>query len=253
MTMNEASPNARVRTLIVDDEPIARAGLRRHLADIAWIECVGEAASGPEAEAAITASLPELVLLDIEMPGFSGIDLLRRLTQPPFVVFTTAYAEHAVTAFELGAIDYLLKPFGAERLHASLDRVRTALGEPRAGLLDRMSEALRRGPMSRLFVRSGQRIVPVAVSDIAWFEAVGDYVAAHTSAGQHVLHLSLNRLQERLDPQRFLRLHRTHLVNLDHVSAFRRDLNGRMHAELSDGTRLAVSRAKAQELRAMAH
>jgi two-component system LytT family response regulator len=214
---------------------------------------VGEAASGPEAEAGVASFRPELVLLDIEMPGFSGIELLRRLAQPPFVVFTTAYADHAVTAFELGAIDYLLKPFGAERLQASLDRVRAALGEPRAGLLDRMSEALSRGPMSRLFVRNGQRIVPVAVTQIAWFQAVGDYVAAHSAAGEHVLHLSLNRLQERLDPQRFLRIHRTHLVNLDHVRAFRRDLNGRMHAELHDGTRLPVSRAKAQELRALAH
>jgi two-component system LytT family response regulator len=251
--MTEPSSIAQVRTLIVDDEPIARAGLRRLLAEIAWIECVGEAASGPEAETNIATLHPDLVLLDIQMPGFSGIELLRRLTQPPFVVFTTAYAQHAVTAFELGAVDYLLKPFGAERLQASLDRVRTALGEPRAGMLDRMSEALSRGPMSRLFVRNGQRIVPVAVAEIAWFEAVGDYVAAHTVAGQHVLHLSLNRLQERLDPQRFLRIHRTHLVNLDHVSAFRRDLNGRMHAELRDGSRLAVSRAKAQELRALAH
>src|SRR5689334_21076623 len=109
---------ARVTALIVDDEPIARAGLRRMLAEVDWISCVGEAANGPDALRAIESLQPELVFLDIEMPGLSGIDLLRSLERPPYVVFTTAYAEHAVAAFELGAIDYLHKPFGSERLHA---------------------------------------------------------------------------------------------------------------------------------------
>ena len=241
----------RVPTLIVDDEPIARAGLRRMLADVSWIECVGDAASGPAAVAAIGSLRPELVFLDIEMPGLSGIEVMRSLAQPPYVVFTTAYAEHAVAAFELGAIDYLLKPFGNERLQASLERVRAALGEPRATLLDRLGEALSRAPMSRLFVRSGRSILPVPVASIAWFEAVGDYVAAHApgAGAPHLLHLSLNRLEERLDPERFARIHRTHIVNLDHVSAFRRQLTGNVVAELRDGAALPVSRAKAQELR----
>jgi two-component system LytT family response regulator len=243
---------AAVSALIVDDEPIARAGLRRMLGEVEWIRCSGEAASGPEALQAIAELRPELVFLDIEMPGLSGIDVLRALPQPPYVVFTTAYAEHAVAAFELGAIDYLLKPFGPERLLASLERVRAALGEPRAALLDRIGEALSRGPMSRLFVRTGRSIVPVAVATIAWFEAVGDYVAAHADGTQHLLHLSLNRLEERLDAQRFARIHRTHIVNLDRVVAFRRQLTGQLIAELRDGTRLPVSRAKAQELRHLA-
>lgn len=239
----------RVPTLIVDDEPIARAGLRRMLGGIDWVDCVGEAANGPAALEAIAAQKPELVFLDIQMPGLSGIDVMRLLVPPPYVVFTTAHAEHAVSAFELGAIDYLLKPFGSERLQASLERVRAALGEPRGALLDRLGEALSRRPMSRLFVRTGRNIVPVAVSTIGWFEAVGDYVAAHAGATQHLLHLSLNRLEERLDPQLFARIHRTHIVNLDHVAAFRRQLTGHVVAELRDGTALAVSRAKAQELR----
>jgi two-component system LytT family response regulator len=243
---------ALVRALIVDDEPIARAGLRRMLGQIEWLSCVGEAASGPEALHAIETLQPELVFLDIEMPGLSGIDVLRSLPHPPYVVFTTAYAEHAVAAFELGAVDYLLKPFGPERLLASLERVRAALGEPRAVLLDRIGEALSRGPMSRLFVRSGRSILPIAVSSISWFEAVGDYVAAHAGGAQHLLHLSLNRLEERLDGQHFARIHRTHIVNLDHVAAFRRQLTGQVVAELRDGTRLTVSRAKAQELRHLA-
>ena len=239
----------RVAALIVDDEPIARAGLRHMLEESDWIVCVGEAASGPEALQAIHARQPELLFLDIEMPGLSGVDVLRSLEQPPYVVFTTAYAEHAVCAFELGAIDYLLKPFGAERLQASLERVRAALGEPRAVLLDRIGEAFSRGPMSRLFVRSGRSILPVAVTLITRFEAVGDYVAAHIEDKQHLLHLSLGRLEERLDPRQFTRIHRAHIVNINHVAAFRRQLNGQVVAELSDGSRLPVSRAKAQELR----
>jgi len=243
---------ARVTTLIVDDEPVARAGLRHMLAEFEWLDCVGEAATGPAAVDAIDALRPELVFLDVQMPGFSGIDVLRTAKHQPYVVFTTAFAEHAVTAFELGAIDYLLKPFGPERLAASLDRVRAALGEPLALTLDRLGEALGQGPLSRLFVRTGRTIVPIAIGGVSWFEAVGDYVAVHCGATQHLLHLSLNRLEERLDPTRFVRIHRASIVNLDRVVAFRRQTSGQLVAALDDGTNLPVSRARAQELRNMA-
>ena len=249
---DERANDERVRVLIVDDEPIARRGLRHLLDGIDWLRCVGEAVDGEGALVAIQALQPELVLLDIEMPAPNGIELIRRLAAPPFVIFTTAYAEHAITAFELGAIDYVLKPFGAERLRTSLERARSALGEPRAGLVDRAGEALGRGPMSRLFVRNGRSIVPIAVARVAWFDAVGDYVAAHAGSDTHLLHVALNRLEERLDPQRFLRIHRAHLVNLDHVAAFRRQLDGALVAELADGTRLPVSRSRAQALRHLA-
>ena len=239
----------RVTALIVDDEPIARAGLRRLLGDESWLACIGEAANGIDARAAIESLRPDLVFLDIQMPGLSGLDLVRTLGDPPYVVFTTAHAEHAVAAFELGALDYLLKPFGSERLHACLERVRAALGEPRAAVADRLVEAMGRGPMSRVFVRTGRSIVPVAVASVVRFEAVGDYVAVHCGDSQHLLHVALARIEERLDPRRFARIHRAHLVNLDRVTAFRRQLNGQVVAELDDGSKLPVSRAKAQELR----
>ena len=243
---------AKISVLVVDDEPLARAGLRDLLAEIDWLDCVGEAGDGSAAISAIDALKPDLVLLDIQMPGPSGIDVLRRLQHRPMVIFTTAYAAHAVTAFELGALDYLLKPFGEERLQAALERVRAAVGEPRAAAFDRFNEAMSHAPMSRLFVRVGRSIVPLAVRDIAWFEAVGDYIAAHGAGTQHLLHLSLNQLENRLDATRFVRIHRTHLVNMDHVVAFRRELTGALVAELKDGTCLAVSRAKARELRTLA-
>jgi two-component system LytT family response regulator len=242
----------RVTVLIADDEPVARAGLRDMLAPFEWLVCAGEASSGPAAVEAINALRPELVFLDIQMPGLLGTEVLERVVHQPMVVFTTAFAHHAVAAFELGALDYLLKPFGPERLSAALDRVRAALGEPAPlPALDRLREALARGPMSRLFVRSGGAIVPLAVSEVSWFEARGDYVAAHAGPVRHLVHLSLNRLEERLDPARFVRIHRTHIVNLERVKSFRPLGKGRLEAVLADGTRLPVSRIRAQELRGL--
>ena len=244
----------KVTTLIADDEPVARAGLRDMLAGVDWLTCVGEAANGPAAVDAINRLRPELAFLDIQMPGLLGTDVLRRVEHQPFVVFTTAYAQHAASAFELGALDYLLKPFGPDRLATTLERVRAAIGEPHTlPAFDRLREALGSGPMSRLFVRSGSAIIPVAVESVAWFEAWGDYVTAHAIGGRarHVLHLSLSHLEARLDPKRFLRIHRTYIVNLDHVTAFRRQGKERMVAELADGARLAVSRSRAKELRSL--
>jgi two-component system LytT family response regulator len=237
-------------TLVADDEPVARAGLRRMLGAFDWVHVVGEAANGPAALQAIESLAPELVFLDIQMPGLLGTQVLERLTHRPFVVFTTAYAQHAVTAFELGAVDYLLKPFGPGRLAATMDRVRVALGDPAApAALDRLGEALSKGPLQRVFVRSGNAIVPLPVASVAWFEADGDYVVAQADRGRHVLNLSLARLEARLDPRKFVRIHRTHLVNLDAVVAFRRHGKGGMTAEMRGGTQLTVSRARAQELR----
>ena len=247
--MPEASP---LTVLIVDDEPVARAGLRHLLHGLDWLHLVGDAATGPAAVQAINTLRPELVLLDIQLPGLLGTEVLKQVLHKPWVIFTTAYAEHAVTAFELGALDYLLKPFGAERLHAALQRLRAAVGEPAPPALERLAESWGRGPISRLFVRSGRAIVPVAVAEVVWLEAVGDYVAVHTAGAAPLLHLSLNRLEQRLDPGRFVRIHRTHIVNLDEVRAFRRQPDGTLQAELRDGTVLAVSRAKAVELRSLA-
>ncbi|WP_266182011.1 LytR/AlgR family response regulator transcription factor [Dyella humicola] len=242
-----------VLTLIVDDEPLARAGLRHLLQEIDWIHCVGEAADGHAAIEAIHRLQPELILLDVQMPGCSGIDVLRQLPLPaPRIIFTTAYAEHAVAAFELGALDYLLKPFGVTRLAAALDRVRASLGEPLPPTLDRYGEMLANTPMQRLFVRNGRSIQPVAVADIHWFEAVGDYVVAHTASGEHVLHLALSRLEARLDPQHFARIHRAHLINLGQLARFRRELDGRLTAVLHTGVELPVSKSKAHVFRELA-
>jgi len=223
--------------------------MRDMLSNISWVTCVGEAASGTAAVEAINRLSPDLVFLDIQMPGMLGTEVLRHVKKQPHAIFTTAFAEHAVTAFELGALDYLLKPFGQDRLERSLERARAAIGEPSSpATFDRLSEAFASGPMTRLFVRLGATVVPIAVESITRFEADGDYVTAFSPRGKHLLHLSLNRLEARLDPTRFTRVHRSHIVNLTSVTAFR-TVKGKLVAEMADGAKVAVSRERAKELR----
>ena len=230
----------------------ARAGLRAMLTAFEWVEVVGEAADGETALTEIDRLQPELVFLDVQMPGLLGTDVVRRLERQPYIIFTTAFSQHAVTAFELGAVDYLLKPFGRTRLAAAMERIRGAIGEPLgASALERLTGALGGGPISRLFVRTGGNLVPLLITDVASFEADDDYVIAYTARGRHTLSLSLSGLEERLDPKRFVRVHRAHIVNLDHVRAFKRDTRGNLEAELADGRRVPVSRARAQELRSL--
>jgi two-component system, LytTR family, response regulator len=242
----------KVTALIVDDEPVARAGLKGMLAAFDWIEVIGEAADGQSAVRTIETLKPELVFLDVQMPGLLGTDVLRGIDHRPFVIFTSAYSQHAVTAFELGAVDYLMKPFGPARLATAMERVRATIGEPSpTSAIERLSGALGGGPITRLFVRVGIAIVPLPVDRVSRLEADGDYVAAHAGGSRHLLHLSLSSLVARLDPKRFAQVHRAHVVNLDHVRAFKRDARGNLEAELNDGTRVPVSRARAQELRSL--
>jgi two-component system LytT family response regulator len=242
----------KVTVLVVDDEPIARAGLKAMLSGFDWIEVVGEAADGQSAVQAIETLRPELVFLDVQMPGLLGTDVPRHIDHRPFVIFTTAYSQHAVTAFELGAVDYLMKPFGPARLAAAMERVRGAIGQPSSvDAIERLSGALGGGPITRLFARVGNAIVPIPVDRVSRLEADGDYVVAHVGSSRHLLHLSLSRLVTRLDPKRFAQVHRAHVVNLDHVRAFKRDGRGNLEAELNDGTRVPVSRPRAQELRSL--
>jgi two-component system LytT family response regulator len=242
----------KVRTLVVDDEPVARAGLRGMLSAFDWVEVIGEAADGKSAVKSIETLRPELVLLDVQMPGLLGTDVLRHVEHKPYVIFTTAYSQHAVTAFELGAVDYLMKPFGPARLAAAMERVRGAVGTPSSvDAIERLSGALGGAPVTRLFVRLGNAIVPVPVDRVSWIEADGDYVVLHVGESRHLLHLSLSGLVARLDPARFAQVHRAHVVNLDHVRAFKKGVRGNLEAELTDGTRVPVSRSRAQQVRSL--
>ena len=244
----------KTRALIVEDEQISRERLRELLEHVEWIECIGQAADGISAVRMIDEMRPDLVFLDIEMPGMTGIEVLSRITHVPAVVFTTAYDRYAVTAFELEALDYLLKPFGAKRLEAALERVKKNLesgGEP--PVAERARAALEnRDSFTRIFVRDRGRIVPIVVDDIDRLEAEDDYVGVHAKGRRYLVYLGMSEFEARLDPRRFVRIHRSHIVNLDKVAAFLPEDGGRLLIEMKDGTKLTASRTRARELRHLA-
>jgi two-component system LytT family response regulator len=243
--------------LIVDDEPLARQSLRELLAELPGVRCIGEAADGIAALRALETLRPALVFMDIQMPGMNGIEALRRCRHAPAVVFTSAYDRYAVTAFELHATDYLLKPFGRDRLRAAVERVRSstardASGEALSQLGAATAPAASAEPLERLFVRERGTIFPVLVEGIIRIEARDDYVALHLPGERHLLHVTLQDLLPRLDPRHFVRIHRSHAVNWRFVRALAPDPGGRLIVQLSDGTRLPASRERSRELRTLA-
>jgi two-component system LytT family response regulator len=242
-----------VTALVIDDEPLARRKVRELLSDVPWIECVGEVGDGRAAVQAIDEHQPDLVFLDIRMPELSGVEILRRVRHAPAVIFTTAYDRYAVTAFELAAVDYLLKPFSRDRFLQSLARARPAL-ESRAGALaaDRAHEALGSAPVSRLFVREHGRVVPLRTSAVERLEACDDFAYAYAGAHRYRINATLNDLERRLDPGVFVRIHRSHIVNLDHVAAWTPYDGSRLEVRLRDGTVLTASRQRSRTLRRLA-
>src|SRR5215467_15990456 len=188
----------KTRAVVVEDEPIARQQLRDLLLEVDWIDCVGEAADGRSAAAMIDQLEPDLVFLDIEMPEMSGLDVLGAIRHEPAVVFTTAYDKFAVAAFELEAIDYLLKPFGRERLYAALDRVKRAVrGDGDVPISHRAHEAIEQRDrwLTRIFVRDRGRLVPIAAADIERLEADDDYVAVHSRGRRYLVYLGMNEFE----------------------------------------------------------
>jgi two-component system LytT family response regulator len=255
-----------VRALVIDDEPLARQAIRTLLADVEWMTCVGEAEDGPTAVASIQSLEPDVVFLDIQMPGANGIEVLSQSGCDVAVIFTTAFDDYAMTAFELGAIDYLRKPFGRERFMRAVERARPFL-EARlrstpndsavvdehipARITDRLEFA--QGDtrtITRLFVRDRARIVPISVAEVLRFESDGDYVAVVTGGRRHLIYINISELAERLDSDRFVRVHRSHIVNLDHVSTMAPHDPSRLEVRMSDGSRVVASRSGTQLLRA---
>ncbi len=239
-----------VTALVVDDEPLARRKVRELLREVSWIHCLGEAADGLSAARAIDEHRPDLVFLDIRMPGLSGLEILKRVQHVPAVIFTTAYDRYAVTAFELAAVDYLLKPFSRDRFLQSVERARPAL-QRRAGVpaVERAEETLRGAPMRRLFVREGGRILPLRAPTVERLEACDDFVYVYAAGRKYRVNAPLSELEQRLDPGVFVRIHRSHIVNLDHVVAWSPYDGSRFEVRLRDGTVLTASRQRSRALR----
>ena len=229
-----------MKALIVDDEPLARRELRRLLAAHPEVEVVGEAGDAAAAGAAIAVSRPDLVLLDIHMPGPSGFELLETLDDAPQVVFTTAYDAHALRAFEVGAVDYLLKPIVPARLAAAIARVAERLARP---ALPHLADD------RPLLLRDGDRTWLVRLRDVECFEAFGNYVQVHFAGRSPLLLRSLQQLEERLDPAVFVRASRTHLVNLAHVERLETGARGELVAHLRGGRTVPFSRRQSLAFR----
>jgi two-component system LytT family response regulator len=223
------------RALIVDDEPIARGELRSLIGEVGWLTCVGEASTGDEAVRAIDQLRPDVVLLDVEMPGGSGLQVLQRSRHRPCVVFTTAYGRYAVQAFDAAALDYLVKPFGERRFADAVARVRVAL-DGRAAI------GAGGGQPSSIFVTSQGTLVNVPASEIICLSAADDYVQVRTPSRSYLELGSLGSLADRLDPGRFLQVHRSHVVNRKWIDLARPAGGGRMEILLKDGTTVPASR-----------
>ena len=274
MTTPNANPRT-LRVLVVDDERLPRQRLMRLLEEIPNTECAGECANGRSAVDAIESLMPDLVLLDVRMPGMGGLEVARALTgHVPFVIFVTAFDEYALSAFEVHAIDYLLKPVERERFVAAIERARTLVlsttaaqrherllallqGEARLGgaeteprdLRDPLAESAPPAPAGdqaafprRFLVKGDGQMYFVAVDEIDWIEAYGNYVRLHVGKGVHLIRETLGNIERKLDASRFARVHRSSIVNLDRVA--RMDLwgAGDYVVLLKDGTKLKLSR-----------
>ncbi len=239
--------------LIADDEPLARRTLRQHLVDLGWAGPIHEAGDGHAAIAIGNDQRPDLLFLDIVMPGATGLEVLERLEYEPRVIFTTAHDQYAVTAFELGALDYLLKPFGRDRLERVVRRAQAALDGVAAPLLPRARESLEQTrPLSRIFVRDGARILPIPLANLERVQGADDYVTVHTPAKEFLVSIRLSDLEAHLAAKSFLRIHRSHLINLEHVVAIEPYDTARVQVVMRSGARIVASRAGSKRLRDLA-
>jgi len=256
-----------IRAIIVDDEPLARRGLELRLREAADVEIVRQCANGREALAAISELQPDLMFLDIQMPGMSGFDVIKQVPQEslPMIVFVTAFDRFAIEAFEAHALDYLLKPVDETRLARALDRVRaqheqrqamaqreqlmamladvTGKGEIESGSVAGGNGAGARRYATMLPIRVGRETIRLDVAAIDWIDAAGDYMCVHAASQTHVLRATMKELEEMLDPEVFQRVHRSTIVNLARVRSLRPHLNGECFLRLESGQEVKLSRS----------
>jgi two-component system LytT family response regulator len=246
----------KIRALIVDDEPLAREGIRMRLKQEPDVEVIGACKNGREAVAVILRDLPDLVFLDIQMPRLGGFGVIEAVgvNRMPHVIFVTAYDEHALRAFEVNALDYLLKPIDGGRFSEALERARSRIrGENLEAVDERLHKimaALRveRKHLERLSIKSAGRITFLSVDEIDWIEAADNYVQVHAGRESHLLHATMNSLEGRLDPDKFLRIHRSAIVNVGRIKELHPMFHGEYRIVLKDGTRLTSGRGYRENL-----
>ena len=262
MSSSSSPEPSKFRVILVDDEPLARAGLREALLKDPDITIVAECENGEQAVSEIDHLAPDIVLIDVQMPGLDGFGVLRALTGDtlPTVVFVTAHDAHALKAFEVNAVDYVMKPFDDARLRDAMERAKLHC---RSRAAVDMESRLRRllddvtareqgrspaGHAERFMVRRDDRTLVVRASDIDWIDAAGNYVHLHVRKDEYKLRMTLRALGERLDPDRFVRIHKSTIVNIDRIKEIQPWFGGDYVAILTDGKQLRVSRTYAQSL-----
>ncbi len=250
----------KIRTLIIDDEPIARRGIRSNLKAETDVEIIGECSNGREAVAAIERQKPDLIFLDIQMPVLDGFGVVEALGAEnlPAVVFVTAFDEHAIRAFEINALDYLLKPVDPERFQKTLERVRGQIKNSKAenfsekisALLENLDTAAAKSPayLERIVIKDGGRITFVDAGEINWISSEGNYVKIHAGGKSHLLRETMDAMERKLDPQKFLRLRRSTIVRIGKIKELHPMFNGEFVVVLGDGTKLSSSRRYRQNL-----
>jgi two-component system LytT family response regulator len=241
----------RIRVLIVDDEVLARKRIRDLLEGQADVEIVGECSNGRDAVHKVLELGPDLLFLDVQMPGLNGLGVLEAVSpeRMPVVIFVTAYDQYALKAFEVHALDYLLKPFDRSRFRESLQRARAQIQRVRTGdLSERLMSLLHdlkgeRKFLDRLVVKAAGRIFFLRVDEIDWIEAAGNYLRLHVGRESHLLRETMSRIEHQLDPDQFLRIHRSTIVNIEQVKELRPLFHGEYAVILRDGRQLTLSRA----------
>jgi two-component system LytT family response regulator len=242
------SPN--IRVLLVDDEPLAREMLREMLQNDSQVVIVGESCNGREALEAIRVHSPDVLFLDVQMPEVGGFEVLASLGKEkiPHVIFVTAYDQYAVRAFEVHALDYLLKPFDQERFDAAWQRAKAQILRDRATGMDQrivsLLEELKAGKkyLERLVIKANGRIYFLETNEIDWIEAEGNYVSVHSAKKSHLLRETISSLESQLDPKKFVRIHRSSIVRIDQIQELQPWFHGEYRIILHDGTQLTLSR-----------
>lgn len=242
-----------IRTIIVDDEPLARDKLRGFLEREGDVEILAECRDGREAVEAIDEQHPDLVFLDVQMPEMDGFEVLENIDTEslPTVIFTTAYDQYAIKAFDVHAVDYLLKPYDRERFQQALARARSEQERRRVGEVEQRLMALigdlekRRSSTfpDRLVVKTSGRVVFIKVADIDWVDAAGNYVRLHIGGDSHLMRETMGRIETRLDPEQFLRIHRSTIVNIERIRELQQQFHGDYLVVLKNGQRLTLSRS----------
>ncbi len=246
-----------IRTLIVDDEPLARERIKRFLASERDLELVGECAEGHEAVAAIRTLKPDLVFLDIQIPELDGFGVLKAVgvAEMPAVIFVTAYDRYALQAFDVNALDYLLKPYNRERFRKAVERARAHLSNGAKGELNErllsLLENFKSEPsrhLERLMIKSSGRVFFLRTEELDWIEAEGNYLRLHVGRESHLVRETMNRLASKLNPDKFLRIHRSTLVNIERIKELQPLFSGDYVVILRDGKQLTLSRSYRDKL-----